>query len=104
MTPEQFVYWLQGFVEVAKPETWHRGDFSQHETDVWKEIKNHLDLVLTKVSPEEVIKARMEAEKEAVRQRLKEAITSLPPMPIPTAYPVVDWTKQASLTYPPVTC
>lgn len=46
MTPEQFVYWLQGFVEISKPEK-YSGDF-QH---AWLEIKNHLDLVLTKKTP-----------------------------------------------------
>lgn len=103
MTPEQFVYWLQGFVEVSKPETWNRAEGDQHENKMWEEIKRHLLLVLNRVSPEEVMKAKMEAMKETARQQLKDMITHYPLPPIPTAAPVVDWTKQASLTYPPGT-
>lgn len=103
MTPEQFVYWLQGFVEMARP---HERVTEYYDNIAWKEIKNHLDLVLTKVSPEEVMKAKTEAAKEDARQQLKQAITSLPPIPTPTVGPVVDWTKRADIIYPPntITC
>lgn len=40
MTAEQFVYWLQGYVEIADP-----------QGKVWDEIRNHLKLVLTKKTP-----------------------------------------------------
>lgn len=44
MTPEQFVYWLQGFVEISgKKEL----DAAQMQI-----VQDHLDLVLTKVTPE----------------------------------------------------
>jgi hypothetical protein len=43
MTPEQFTYWLQGFVEVGKtPPT----------PEQWQEIKNHLATVFHKVTPD----------------------------------------------------
>ena len=44
MTPEQFVYWLQGFVEVANPMV-----ISAQQFQV---IKDHLKLVFCKVTPE----------------------------------------------------
>ena len=43
MTPRDFVYWLQGLLELSKVE---RLDVSQVQ-----EIKNHLELVLTKETP-----------------------------------------------------
>lgn len=43
MSPENFAYWLQGFFEIQNPKT-------LSETQV-QEIKNHLDLVFTKVTP-----------------------------------------------------
>lgn len=44
MTPEQFVYWLQGFMEVAEPT-----QLGPKET---QQIKNHLNLVFNKKTPE----------------------------------------------------
>lgn len=43
MTPENFAYWLQGFFEISGAKT-------LDERQV-QEIKNHLDLVFTKVTP-----------------------------------------------------
>lgn len=42
MTPEQFVYWLQGFVEL-------HGD--EPTPTQWLQIKDHLSLVFNKVTP-----------------------------------------------------
>lgn len=42
MTPENFVYWLNGFVELnGNPPT----------PEQWQSIKEHLQLVMTKVTP-----------------------------------------------------
>jgi hypothetical protein len=43
MTSEQFVYWLQGYLEVQNP---HTIDNSKIQV-----IKDHIALVLTKVTP-----------------------------------------------------
>lgn len=43
MTPEQFVYWLQGFSEVANSKT-----VTEQQ---WKIIQDHLKLVFNKVTP-----------------------------------------------------
>jgi hypothetical protein len=42
MTPEQFTYWLQGFVEL-------HGELPTSEQ--WKSIKEHLQTVFVKVTP-----------------------------------------------------
>ena len=44
MTAEQFVYWLQGYMEIANPSSLGVG-----ETRI---IKDHLDLVFNKKTPE----------------------------------------------------
>ncbi len=43
MTPENFVYWLQGFFELSKAEAMNAEQVA--------EIKNHLALALLKVTP-----------------------------------------------------
>lgn len=43
MTERDFCYWLQGFFEVAKPETL--------TSEQIQEIHNHLKLVFNKVTP-----------------------------------------------------
>ncbi len=40
MTPENFIYWLNGFLEIAKPTS-----INEEQT---QEIKNHIALVLKK--------------------------------------------------------
>jgi hypothetical protein len=47
MTPENFVYWVQGFFEISGSET-----LSKEQVQV---IKDHLSLVLTKKTPEVTI-------------------------------------------------
>ena len=44
MTPEQFVYWLQGFMEMADPKELNKVQTVQ--------IKDHLKLVFDKKTPE----------------------------------------------------
>lgn len=44
MTPEQFTYWLQGFVEL------NRGRMPTKAQ--WKSVREHLSTVLVKVTPE----------------------------------------------------
>ncbi|MOA50053.1 hypothetical protein D3C78_1730250 [compost metagenome] len=43
MTPEQFAYWLQGFVEL--------GGGAQPTPEQWRSISEHLQTVFTKVTP-----------------------------------------------------
>ena len=44
MTPENFVYWLQGFLEISDTES-----ISEKQVQI---IQDHIDLVLTKVTPD----------------------------------------------------
>jgi hypothetical protein len=44
MTAEQFVYWLQGFIEIADPKELNKTQTTQ--------IKNHLKLVFDKKTPD----------------------------------------------------
>jgi hypothetical protein len=43
MNPEQFAYWLQGFVELNKG--------AEPTSEQWQSIKEHLATVFTKVTP-----------------------------------------------------
>lgn len=43
MTPQDFCYWLQGFLEIAEPEQINGQQLIQ--------IRNHLQLVFNKVTP-----------------------------------------------------
>lgn len=45
MTPEQFTYWLQGFVEIRETE---KVGLTEREWDI---IKDHLKTVFNKVTP-----------------------------------------------------
>lgn len=44
MSPENFVYWLQGMMEIGDPKTLNEEQVTM--------IKNHIALVLTKVTPD----------------------------------------------------
>lgn len=43
MSPENFVYWLRGFIEISHE--------CEPDAEQWQMIKEHLDLVMTKVTP-----------------------------------------------------
>lgn len=45
MTPEQFAYWLQGFVELHG---------SEPTAEQWQQIKDHLQTVFVKVTPQRI--------------------------------------------------
>jgi hypothetical protein len=45
MTPEQFCYWLQGYVEITDDLN------SKPSQEEWDRIKDHLKLVFNKVTP-----------------------------------------------------
>lgn len=45
MTPEQFAYWLQGFVELQG---------SEPTAEQWQQIKDHLQTVFVKVTPQRI--------------------------------------------------
>lgn len=47
MTPEQFAYWLQGFMEMADPK-----ELNKIQT---QQIKDHLKLVFDKKTPDRII-------------------------------------------------
>lgn len=52
MTPQDFCYWLQGFIEIAEPKT-----ISEKQLE---EIKNHLRLVFNKVSDRQLVPNSLE--------------------------------------------
>jgi hypothetical protein len=59
MTPEQFTYWLQGFVELGKG--------AAPTPEQWKSIQEHLATVFKKVTPA-VSEAPKAVESDAIRQ------------------------------------
>ena len=50
MTAENFIYWLQGFMEIADP--------SRLDEKEIKVIRDHINLVLTKVTPNNTLSRR----------------------------------------------
>ena len=89
MTAEQFVYWLQGFMEINDPET-----ISKTETQI---IKDHLKLVFDKETPD-----RQPREQELV-DRWKEASKRILQREAdnPQVTPAPDWTWRPPYT---ITC
>lgn len=73
MTPEQFTYWLQGFMEISNPTT-------LDETQI-QIIKDHLALVFDKQTPDRI------------------SIPPLAPMPT-TPYPI--WQEPYTIPFNPV--
>jgi hypothetical protein len=89
MTPEQFVYWLQGFAEVAR---WHP------TVEQWQIIRDHLNLVFKKETPKR--------EKSDLEKWLDKEDAAKKPCPtIPPAYPMPNGPTGPWLGGPPVvTC
>lgn len=92
MTPEQFTYWLQGFVEISqKPPT----------DKEWLVIKDHLATVFNKVTPD----------RTTIRPAIAEPYRGYPVTPAPIGpymptNPLAPWTSPTPWPYnkPVVTC
>ena len=65
MTPRDFVYWLQGYAEVADP--------VQPTPQQWRSIKEHLYLVLTKETPHTEL-SPLVRHMERVQDKLREEL------------------------------
>lgn len=65
MTPEQFCYWLQGFIEIASD------DLKNIDEKRIQIIKDHLDLVFHKVTPDrrQVLTEEIEKAKAVKKKR-----------------------------------
>jgi hypothetical protein len=102
MTPENFAYWLQGFVELTQGQTPNPAQ--------WKSIQEHLATVFKKVTPavgETTVKVTVDtkdAQKsvddlkkayEDLARRARETgpFTTGPVFPMSPGLPAFDWTK-----------
>ena len=75
MSPEQFVYWLQGYSEL---------NGQRPTVEAWQSIQAHLNLVLKKVTPEAKKEKQVSIGDFIVNQTGKlpeESITTLPYIP-----------------------
>jgi hypothetical protein len=96
MTPEQFTYWLQGFVELGKG--------TAPTAEQWKSIQEHLSTVFQKVTPPvgETPKAIESDAQRLMREyfeRTKQQQT--PPQVQQPYYPVSPWIQPGpGVTYP----
>jgi hypothetical protein len=80
MTPEQFVYWLQGYAEIS------RSDMLTE--DEWKVIKDHLQLVFDKVTPD---RSGSKAEKDPDPRKIRSGITTGPIVSPPPFVPAPNY-------------
>lgn len=60
MTPENFAYWLKGFIEISETKT-----LNEKQTQI---IKDHLDLVFNKVTPTYDTISETQENKENVKE------------------------------------
>lgn len=67
MTPENFVYWLQGFLEIQGPDS-----ISKQQVEI---IKDHVALVLKKETPEYI-------SCQIPRLQISDNFKSDPPVPL----------------------
>lgn len=95
MTPEQFAYWLQGFMEVANPTV-----LDKTQTQI---IKDHLSLVFDKQTPD-----RSELFPGWNPQNPPSPMTGAPIWPEPHTIPPMPYTSNPDWTWHPnpgtVTC
>lgn len=93
MTQDQFVYWLQGFVELTETE--------QPSKAQWAAIKDHLKLVFTKVTPQ--LGKSLPVTPALPVQPVP--FPSYPPLPADRVFPLTpNWLKQQDGTpWPPGT-
>jgi len=68
MTPENFAYWLQGFAEIER---------SSPDPEQWQIIKDHLNLVFDKKTPERLIVGNL-PEKECKTSTITRSNPMLP--------------------------
>ena len=69
MTPEQFCYWLQGYMELADNE-------GMTEKQV-KTISDHLNTVFNKVTPDRSKKPKQVLNEKTQREKLQEVIDEM---------------------------
>jgi hypothetical protein len=85
MTPEQFAYWLQGFVELGKG--------AAPTPEQWKSIREHLETVFKKVTPPVGVEQKnaatelqrffREYDKKLADEGAPKDLTFYPPQPTP---------------------
>lgn len=73
MTPEQFCYWLQGFIELAG------NDLEQINAARIQVIRDHLDLVFNKVTPDrrQTLNEEIDKAKGKKKRTLEETIKEI---------------------------
>ena len=92
MTPEQFCYWLQGFIS-ANP-------CDQLSATQWTIVRDHLALVFNKITPDRVEVTSDERkmtpmdEQEQWKKQYQDLIRGLEKKPLPNCWPSVipTWT------------
>jgi hypothetical protein len=98
MTPEQFVFWLQGFMETANPKV-----VNETQTQI---IKDHLALVFNKETPDRREKVNRESTgNEELNKKLEQAIKDLKIKDFPpyNPYPFPDHIYNPGPSFPPGT-
>lgn len=93
MTAEQFAYWLHGFTELTRGQT---PDPAQ-----WKAIREHLDLVFKKVTPQvDEVKVRVDVDTKDAQKSVSDLAEVMRKYQ-DTLKLHRDWTQQGPIT---ITC